>query len=135
MPYQNEWYIIHDVILSRYCGVSTLAEVTRAASEMRTLMDLSPKALIHVIIDVGDVTKPLSLKESLQVARDGGTHPKQGWTIFIGVKSGLMRLVTNASASIFKWRVRTFDDLDQAIAFLLDMDLTIPRHAAPLVKD
>jgi len=126
MPYTVNWYIENEIIYSRYSGVITAEELANCLTTVKTLMENSPRNLVHAITDVGDVTQPVALKDSIRVVRQVGSSKHSGWTLTIREKSILVKMSAGMGASIFKTRFRAFDTLDQALAHLkaIDEDLS-----------
>lgn len=86
------------------------------------MIDGSSHTLVHVIADVGDVTKPISPKEALDVVREVGSHPRTGWNIILRERSLLVKIGVAFGTSIFKSRNRTFDTIEEVNAFLAEKD-------------
>lgn len=122
MPYTIDWLIPDEVIYVRYIGVTTADELRESLLKTRDYMEASPRFLVHGIIDVGEVTHPVSLKESMQVVREVGVHPRTGWSISIREKSPLIKMGAAIGSSIFQMRYRAFDTLEQAVKHLKLVD-------------
>ncbi len=137
MPYSVNWYIENEIIYSRYSGVITAEELANCLTTVKTLMENSPRHLVHAITDVGDVTVAVPLKDSIRVVRQVGSSKKPGWTVTIREKSLLVKMSAGLGASIFKNRFRAFDTLDQALAHLktVDEELNWDKADAALVKN
>ena len=125
MPYAVNWFIENEVIYIRYIGALTADEYRECLVASKDMIESSPRSLVHVINDVGDVTEPLSPKESLKVLREVGTPARIGWSILIREKSVLIKMGVAFGTSFFKMRNRAYDTMEEAEAYLRDVDSTI----------
>lgn len=122
MPYLIDWYIPDEVIYIHYTGETSPDELRESLIQLQSMIDSSSRQLVHVISDAGDVTKPLAPKDALSVVREVGTHDRSGWNIILREKSFLVKMGVAFGMSVFKTRNRTFDTLEEANAFLKQMD-------------
>lgn len=125
MPYTLNWYIKNEIVYLHYSGEVTKDELYESLMENKRMVDNSPREWVHLISDVGDVTKPLSPKDSLDVVREIGASPKGGWTLVLREQSVIIKMSVAFGTSIFKTRTRTFDTLEEAEAFLKEKDANI----------
>lgn len=125
VPYSVNWLIENEIVYVRYSGTITVEELRASLLESMDYMERSPRALVHSINDVGDVVEPVSIKDSLAVVRELGTHPRAGWTFTIREKSKMIRMSSGLGASVFKIRYRAFDTLDEALEYLKGFDSAI----------
>jgi hypothetical protein len=122
MPYTIEWLIENEVILKRYQGVITAEELVQSLLAANDQIASSPRHLVHMITDVGDVTQGLPVAESVKTIRSVTIHPRAGWSITLREKSMLIRMSIALARSLLKARARTFETLDEAIAHLRHVD-------------
>ncbi|MEQ8674800.1 MAG: hypothetical protein RLP44_18240 [Aggregatilineales bacterium] len=122
MPYEISWYIENEIIYARYSGVQTVEEVRQSLIECNNFIARSPRHLVHVISDVGDITKPLRPVESLKLIREVGTHARLGWTIILYEKSILIKMGVAFGTAVFKSRNRTYKRIEDAIKFMKKAD-------------
>jgi hypothetical protein len=122
MPFSVDWYIENEIIYAHFEGESTVEELRDSLLTVRELIESSPRPLVHVITDVGDVTNPVGLKETLDVVREVGSNSGVGWSIILREESALVKLSVALGTSLFKSRNRTFDTLEEAEAFLIEKD-------------
>lgn len=125
MAYTIDWYIKDEIVYIYYAGVSTADELRDSLLEAMAYIDSSPRPLVHVITDVGDVTQPVSIKESLEIVREIGSHDRMGWQITLREPSVMIKMGIAFGTTIFKIRTRTFDGIDAAVEFLKTQDETI----------
>jgi len=122
MPYSIDWYIENEVVYIHYSGETAPDELRDSLLTIIKMIDGSSHTLVHVIADVGDVTKPISPKEALDVVREVGSHPRTGWNIILRERSLLVKIGVAFGTSIFKSRNRTFDTIEEVNAFLAEKD-------------
>jgi hypothetical protein len=53
-------------------------------------------------------------------------HPKMGWQVSFGLRKPLVKMVINIMSQVFKVRSRDFDTLEEALAFLQEVDSMLP---------
>ena len=126
MPYSLNWYIKNEILYARYWGVTTADELRECLLKIREMIDSSPRHLVHIISDVGDIEQSVRLSDSLRVVREVGAHPRSGWSISIREKSPLVKIGAAFGTGVFKLRFRAFTTLDQALEHLklYDEDLS-----------
>jgi len=125
MPFSVSWYIKDEIIYTRYWGTVTAEDLRNCLLQTQEFMEHSPRSIIHVISDVGDIVEPVSFKDSMKIVREVGPHPRAGWTLNIREKSALIKMGASLGSSIFKMRFRAFSTLDQAIDHLKFFDSAI----------
>lgn len=122
MNYSNRWYITNEILYVRYWHESTPEIVVQQIDEMYTMLNQSSGNAIHVIVDATYVTKPLSVKDYSKLVGHYKTHPKYRWTLMVAQKNALIRFVSTIGMHLFNTRQRTFDTVDEALAFLKEID-------------
>lgn len=125
MSYTVGWYIENEIIYAHYSGEASLEETRNSLLEVAELLNSSPRHLIHVYNDVGDVTQPLRAIDTLAIVRELGVPTRLGWSIVLREKSILVKLAVAFGTSVFKSRNRIFDSLDEANEFMKQMDPTL----------
>lgn len=125
MPYSVNWLIENEIVYVHYSGVMTVEDLRACLLESMDYMDRSPRALVHAVNDIGDVIEAVSMKDSMTVIREVGTHPRAGWSFSVGEKSSIIKMVSGLGASVFKLRYRAFDTLDEAFEHLKDFDSAV----------
>jgi hypothetical protein len=94
------------------------------------LSDQSPRSLVHVVADSSNVTKNLNIKDVMKTLGNVKPHPKAGWNITVGETDKLIKFTTDVARQILRLRTCSFDTLEQAIAFLKDIDPSIDWQQA-----
>lgn len=125
MPYFINWYIKNEIIYAHYSGINTPDELRESLLEMRAYIESSSHSSVHIITDVGDVIQPVSVKDTIKILRDIGTHRRMGWQITLREPSMLMRMAIRFGTVLFTIHSQTFDHIDEAVNFLKTQDDTI----------
>jgi len=128
MPYKISWYIPDEVVYIHYSGIVSVDELRNSLQEAYDYMESSPRHLVHTISDVGDVVTPTTIKDSMNIIREVGSHPRTGWTVSIREKSPLVKMGSAMGSSIFGLRFRAFDTLEQAMVHLKYFDERLSWH-------
>lgn len=130
MPFSVNWYIENEIIFVHLSGVLTADEVRESLLTVAHLIDTSPRSLVHIITDTVDIVQPLSSVDNLKVMREVGNHERNGWSVILGEKSMLVKIGVAIATSLFRTRTRTFDTLEDAEAFLKEVDTTLSWERA-----
>ncbi len=122
VQYSIEWYVEDQVLFVKHWGPTQADDVREQMATMNQRLDSSPAQSIHVIIDLSEVTKALSMKDFPKAFAHFKTHPKYRWTMMVGQKDPLVRFASTVATNLFRAPLRTFDTNAQAVAFLKTMD-------------
>jgi len=122
MAYSINWYIENEVLYVHYSGVLDAEQLKESLQEGNRLIASSPRSWVHSISDVGDVTQPVPIKDSLRVMREVGVNPHAGWSMTIRERSLVVKLGASFGSSVFKMRFRAFETMDEAVAHLKTVD-------------
>ncbi|MCB9460828.1 MAG: hypothetical protein H6670_14345 [Anaerolineaceae bacterium] len=125
MPFQVSWYIENEIIYMSSSGEVAANDVREAILSTKRLMDSSSKPLVHVIVDVGHIVQPMSVKDMIGVLREMGPHERAGWHIMLQEQTRLVTMGTAIATSLFKFRTRSLDTIEEAEAFLKEIDPTL----------
>lgn len=119
-----EWFVKDRVIFQRPQPVLTIDSVKVNNATLIDLLDQG-KPLVHVIVDARYIEKlPTNLFE-LRGATSFVTHPSIGWVITV-TNSALIKFFGGMLPQIgAKTRYRVFGTLEEAFAFLEELDTTI----------
>jgi len=71
MPYKISWHIPDEVVYIHYSGIVSVDELRSSLQEAYDYMESSPRHLVHTISDVGDVVTPTTIKDSMNIIREG----------------------------------------------------------------
>jgi hypothetical protein len=126
MPHKMTWYIEKQVVLVQMWGEVTTADYSNYFRDCNLMFDQSERPMVHLVVDTSRVISNPNLLE-IKRAMPKVPHPREGWIISV-VDSDtniLSRFVVNAVSSVANKRVRQFNGIEAALAFLHDMDSTI----------
>ena len=125
MPVVNKWYIPEQIGYIRFYGEVLEDELRKFMDDGERMIDSSSRANVHFIIDLTDLTRPVSLAASIKLARERTKHPRSGWSITVGKQSSFTKFIGDVTGQILNTRMRAFDTTQEALDFLRDMDETI----------
>lgn len=125
MPYTMGWYIDKEIVYMKCSTALSVAELHACLTEINGYIALSDRPLVHAIIDLTSLSKPLSLVEAAQAMKGYKAPAQMGWTISVGDQDKVVKFLSSVTAQILKVRQRSYNTLDEALAFLKDMDTTI----------
>ncbi len=125
MPVKTQWYVPETVIYVQFWGETTVADMQQYIDDAYRLSDLSSRSLVHVIADTSRVTKGINIKEVMKTVSNVKPHPKAGWNITVGEKDKIIRFTTDVARQLLRLRTRSFNTIDEAVAFLKDIDHSI----------
>jgi hypothetical protein len=135
MPQTIDWYIENEIIYVRYSGVVTPDDMRTSLQSSNDMIVRSPRHVVHAITDVGDVTKPLNPKDSLEIIREITPHERAGWTVVLREKSVLIKVGLMFSTSVLKTHTKACDTMADTIAFFkeIDPDLTWDKANSSII--
>jgi hypothetical protein len=122
MPTEIRWHVPQRVIYVRFFDTMTMDAIIESMNTINQYFD-EGIPLVHIIMDVGDVTAYPSLTDlarGLKYER----NDKQGWSIYVGAQ-GVARFVASVTSQLSGSRFRMFDTLEEALAFLAEQDETL----------
>ncbi|MEZ4670891.1 MAG: hypothetical protein R3E39_23555 [Anaerolineae bacterium] len=122
MSQTTGWYIENEIIYVHYAGVVTTDDMRASLQSSNDLIASSPRHVVHAITDVGDVTKPLNPKDSLEIIREITPHERAGWTVVLREKSVLIKVGLMFSTSVLKTRTKACATMTEANAFFAEID-------------
>jgi hypothetical protein len=131
MPIEIYWEIPQRVLYLRYSGHMTVQDIRDSIDQMREHFE-DGLPLVHVILDIGEVTGYPNLAE-LRHGLNYERSPKQGWTMFVGAE-GIARFISSVLAQLAGNRFRMFDKAEHAMIFLNEMDETLQEQPASQSK-
>lgn len=124
MAYRIQWVIENHLSFTPVWDEMDADELRRYDAEAGAMLDQVTKPLVHTIFDYSHLKRLPALQDML--ALKSGKHPKVGWVIFCSVPNPMLKFVASATSQIFRLRLRFVDTTDQALAFLQDVDSTLP---------
>ena len=125
MPYTMGWYIKNEVLFAQ-CGVSlSVEEAHNLLMDVNANTAQSNHPAVHAIFDLSKIEKPLGLLETAQALRGATAHPRVGWMVTVGEQDKLVKFSSTVARQLLRARQRSFLTIEEAIAFLKDIDSTI----------
>src|SRR5262245_26858357 len=123
MPYQLSWLVEGRIISGKFSGKIPKELIPVFDREMLSYLDAGTAPLVHCISDITDLESAPSLTAMIQFTYV--KHPRMGWQILCGGKPAL-KLLGNLASQVFRIRFRSFGSLEEALAFLQQVDSTLP---------
>lgn len=131
MSAQNEWIVPGRVLASHFGGDLNLEEVKVSNNEAQEWIAREGVAPVHTIVDLSGVQRyPTSLKDVRSIVRVDKPE-MAGWTIIVSGNT-IIRFISSTVTQLLRQKVRVFDRLDEAYAFLWDTDPSLPAEARPV---
>ena len=126
MPYEQSWLIMNEVVHSKRRGDLTVEELVSSTTEIVQKLDSSNRPLVHVLVDVHDVTSyPRKLRVLNLALKPLLSHPRLGWILFYGNSNQVLQFLTGMIAQIMRTRFRFFDTSAEAVQFLQSVDQSL----------
>ncbi|MCA9888844.1 MAG: hypothetical protein KC546_10750 [Anaerolineae bacterium] len=126
MTYDISWLIDDEVIYVHYHGHTSTEELIQSFVETYDLVESSPRALVHSIVDLSGLSESLKPFDTIKAVRAAKSHERVGWNLAImPTKSMPIELAIKMTSSIIKSRNRVFSTVDEARTFLQEMDPTV----------
>jgi len=138
MPHQLTCYLENRVLILTSQGENTDQDLLDIDQQVIDHLNQSNAPLVHFIMDQRNSPPISSAKVASQIKLASQLkwpkHPKYGWAIMIGPTNSLQRFVIAVASNFFKVRQRTFDTMEQGLAFLNDIDSTLPTLSDSQIK-
>jgi hypothetical protein len=130
MPALNEWIVPGRVLASHFSGDLHLEEVKESNGEAQVWIASEGVAPVHTIVDLSGVKRyPTSLKDVRDIVRVD--HPEMaGWSVIVSGNT-IIRFISSTVTQLMRQKVRVFDNMDEAYAFLWDTDSSLQPAQRP----
>lgn len=129
MPINHHWLLNDHILHAEYIGEVTAKELKHSAELFRAKLDTTDTLLIHLIVDVSALeTYPNNLPIIVQSVGEAIGHEKLGWLVPVGMDNQIVEFLVTMVSKVFRTRYRSFDTLEEAIAYLQEMDTNLTRH-------
>lgn len=122
--YGNVWLVEGHLILVRMWGAWTDDDLRAFDEHACRILETINVPLVHIIFESSELESVPSIKALRDVR--SRTHPRAGWSLEVGVHNPILRFVMSAAAQMVKNRIRFFPSLADAVAFIQDVDSTLP---------
>jgi hypothetical protein len=124
MPISVEWRLEKHIIDTRLTGIVTTEELLQAATRTVALVK-EGAPLVHDLIDMRAMTNfPTRLNELAQLTpllKEG----RSGWLLIV-TEQPMARFIASTLSQVAMLRLRLFATPEDALAFIYDMDTTLP---------
>ena len=126
MPHTISWLLQGRIVHTDFYGEMVAEEIQEATREIIELMDEGDGPLVHVITDTTGLGRYL-IKVGLvnSSALDALRHPKMGWSIIIS-DNNVVKYLSGIVTGISRARFRAFGTLEEGLAFLNQVDSSLP---------
>jgi hypothetical protein len=125
VPYTHWWEVDKHVLYVSYSGEITADELLTAMKEL----EANGGPFVNIISDVTNVSRQPALPEIMTVMRQFERSEHMGWSINVGDSHGILRFTTNIAGQYLGQRMRSFDTVEEAMAFLREVDPSIEWDA------
>ena len=122
MPFEINWYIDQQVLLTRYWGEQTEEDLIVSLSKITEMAESSPYRQVHRITDLSGVEVPVSLMASQRIFRQMDRPFIPGLSIIVGERNSMVRTVTSSVRFISNQQTRSMETLEEALEFLVEVD-------------
>ncbi len=124
MPHMISWLVEGRVVLVYMAGSPDLEEASVFDQEIRSYLQEATAPLAHVILNVSELEQLPSLTTLSKF--HWPRHPKTGWMVVYPQPNRITGFVMSVASQLFNARFRPFDTLDETLAFLQEVDSTLP---------
>ena len=129
MAIDVRWHEFDAVIYAHLSGDMDIREFAVLDRQILKLVEESDRHLVHIWVDLRDVTKFPANVPQVHSALTHKNHPRVGWTVML-TNNRLIKFVGYMITQIAKARFRSFETEAEARAFLESMDQQI-KFAPP----
>ncbi|NDJ62854.1 MAG: hypothetical protein GYB67_17165 [Chloroflexi bacterium] len=126
MPYTVDWYLPERIMRIQLSEELTIADAEQLSNISPTYINQGT-APVHVLIDALTVEKyPTQIAQLSKVVKSKVDLAHLGWVIY-ATRSPLLKFVFSTVTQIAmpNVRLRVYETLDEALAFLVDRDVTL----------
>ena len=125
MAYHYEWLLPKRVIFCYVSGTQSMDEARESFGELTSRLDAG-EAPTHYVADLRHLDKlPTTNVREIQELVSFVNHPNLGWIVVIGRSNPTMTFVLTIVAKLTGVRYRAVDTLQEAIAFLSNIDSSL----------
>lgn len=118
MKHNIQWLIENEVIILFFEGELQPDDLRSALTELTNFIDQSSGGKLHVITDMRQVTRPLTMQDSMKVAREFPVHERIAWQITVGKIDIVTKMSIAVVRSVLQTKVISFNTMDEAVAHL-----------------
>ena len=130
MAYRISWFVPGSVVYVALRGKTTAEELRAETSQLIALLDEGEAPLVHLLLDATLLEQfPANVEVLNSAMVDGFRHPILGWTILI-TESRMVKYLGAMVTGLSNARYRAFESLEDGLAFLNEIDSTLPNLLA-----
>ena len=118
------WLVEGHLLLLNSWGKVNVDELAEMDTRIGTMLENASVPLVHGIHDHSRAQQIPSAKDLMKVK--AGQNPRVGWLVIIGLDNKLMKFFVSVAGQVLNIRLRFMNSLDEALAFLQDIDSTLP---------
>jgi hypothetical protein len=129
MPIKLGWLVEHRITYQQYIGDVTLEEISQVSELGLHMLEETDVPLLHTVLDSTHLSSfPHKVGPLMKIVNSTLSHPKMGWMVSYGGDgdNDILRFVANVVISATRTRHRVMNDYDEAVAYLMEMDSTLP---------
>ena len=130
MTLETEWLEPGRVLLLRIAGDVNIADLQATIAATREARQhVIPNHRFHTVTDLTAIGKiPLTITELKNALHELGEIRSSGWAVVISNANPVVHFMVTTLAQLFNFRVRIFTDLEEGLAFLYQIDETLPER-------
>jgi hypothetical protein len=120
-----QWLVDKHVVINKIY-VWDVESLASHILEVNDMVNNSPLPLVHTLWDFQDLEQyPKNLNEIRKAVSPLFTNERLGWVITV-MQNPMIGFLSQAATSMYGLRYRTFKRMDEATAFIKEVDATIP---------
>ncbi len=119
------WLVEGHLLLLNSWGHVNVNELQAMDTIVNDMLTNANVPLVHGIHDHSKALQIPSAKDLMKVK--AGSHPRVGWLIIIGLDNKLMKFFVSVAGQVLNIRLRFMNSVEEALAFLQDIDTTLPH--------
>jgi hypothetical protein len=127
MNYEISWLLKGRIVLHQTFALPTQDDVAQMDEQFLDYLEQAEAPLLHFIYDMSAQDKVPDLKTMANM--EFTRHPAMGWAIVIGTVNPMTKFLITTVSQINKTRFRMFTTREEALAFLQEVDNTLPQLA------
>lgn len=127
MAYKIDWLVKERVLLTTFSGVITQPELAGFINDIRTEIPKGRPIVYHISNSLALEKVELSLKTFRTMLGAYQMVKELGWQIDVNTNA-LNKMFSNLGAQFARIRTRTYPTLEEAIAFLREIDPSLEKE-------
>lgn len=133
MPFEISWLVEGRVIFAKLSGVLNEQDATLYDEHICYYLNWGKAAYIHSVVDCTQLQQIPSFQTLAHMKLL--QHPHLGWTVTIGTnRNKVVHMLMSMMSQRGKGRLRQVEEMDDALAFLQEIDLKLPDLNQALMK-